>query len=112
MMRTASGAYWLRVRRGRGCCCVGPVAVTGGDLEIDVVGEFQRDEVEARVGRLRLEAEHVTVRDVVGDRGETLLEALGVAKLEVFSAGKVGHGFRDIALEPLSGLDDGHPGDQ
>ena len=74
---------------GRGRICgVGPIAVSGGDFEL-VAGGLEADGVQARVRRLWLEAQHVAVRDVVGDGGKVAFEALRIGELEILATGDI-----------------------
>ena len=65
------------------------------------------DDMQAGVGRLRLEAEHVAVGDVVGDGVEVALEILLAAELEVLAAGETGNGLGDVFLQAIEGGDGG-----
>ncbi len=96
-----------------GGCGVGfyPIAVAGGEVEVGVVLEAQAHGVQAGVGRLGMEAEHVAVGDVVGDGFEIALQGPGVFEVEVFAAGELGYGFRDVALEAAHAGDDRHFGE-
>ena len=63
---TLRGVNRLRLRLDWGFG-VGPVAASGGDIEVDVLFELERYGVDAGLGRLGVEAEDVAVRDVIGD---------------------------------------------
>ena len=57
-----------------------------------------------------MEAEHVAIGDVVGDREEVAVEGFDVFELEVFAAGEMGDGLGDVAAEGVAGGDFGKVG--
>jgi len=59
---------------------------------------------------LRMEAEHVAVGDVVGDREEVPVEGFDVFEFEVFAAGEMGDGLGDVAAEGVAGSNLGEVG--
>src|ERR1700733_14880252 len=93
---------------GRGFC---PVTTSCEDFKTDVARYSQREDVETGVRRLRLEAQHVAVGNVVGDRGQIAFETLRIAELEVFATCKPSSGLRDVLLEAVSGSDCGYLGE-
>src|SRR5258707_15519650 len=94
-------SVWVGEWIGGGGFGVDPVARPCGDRQFRVVGQRQADDVEARVRRLRLEAEYVAVGYVVGDRGEASFEGFCVGEFEVFAAGEMGHSFGHVAFETV-----------
>ncbi len=64
--------------------------------------------MQAGVGVLGVEAEHVAVGDVVGDGGEIAFELFGFGEVEVFAAGHAGYGFGNVGLHAVDGGDGGH----
>jgi len=52
-----------------------------------------------------MEAEHVAIGDVVGDREEVAVEGFDVFELEVFAAREMGHRLGDVAAESIAGSD-------
>src|SRR5580698_3545379 len=93
---------------GRGFC---PVTTSCEDFKTDVARCSQREGVEAGVRRLRLEAQHIAVGNVVGDRGQIAFETLRVAELEVFATCKPSSGLGDVLLEAVSRGDCGYLGE-
>ncbi len=94
-------SVWVGEWIGGGGFRVDPVARPCRDRQFRVVGQRQVDDVEARVWRLRLEAEYVAVGYVVGDGGEAAFEGLCVGEFEVFAAGETGHGLGNVAFETV-----------
>src|SRR6266852_9048253 len=99
MLIVFGGSVWVGEWIGGGYFRIGPVACPRGDCKFRVVGQRQADDVEARVRRLRLEAEYVAVGYVVGDRGEAAFEGLCVGEFEVFAAGEMSYGLGNVAFE-------------
>ena len=64
--------------------------------------------MQAGVGVLWIEAEHVAVGDVVGDGGEVAFELFGFGEVEVFAAGHAGYCFGDVGFHAVDGGDGGH----
>jgi hypothetical protein len=58
--------------------------------------------MEAGSRGLRVEAQNVTVRDVVGDGKEVAVERLHVFELEVLPTGEVRDGIGDIAAQGVA----------
>jgi hypothetical protein len=83
----------LRLSRSNG---VGPVARPRRHFKPFVVRQLECQHVQPRVWGLRMEAENISVRQVVPDRHQVLLKIPLAAQLEVLASGQARHCRRNI----------------
>jgi len=100
------------MERWSGWFAFDPIAVAGGEIKVGVVLEAELYRVQAGVGGLGMEAEHVAVGDVVGDGLQIMLHGFGVFEVEVLSAGQFSYCFGDVVLQAIHAGENGYFGER
>ena len=73
-----------------------------------MVPKPQFDRMKPRMRRLRLEAQHIAIRHMVGDGQQATHQAAGVFKVEVLAARQLRHRLGHVALQAVGGSNTGH----
>ena len=100
----------LRGSLRRACEVFSPVAAPPCHFEVCVVRKAQIDCMEPGMGRRGMEAEDVTIWEVVSDCLQTSFQALAVGESEVLAACEARDGLRNVAVQAIGDEDGGHVG--